>query len=561
MVRGLPAWLPDETFFSLVSRSHQIFGHRIAEETSYLFFGRSRCGHQHDLPNGLRAFCACTGNVLGTDNEIALTRTILPLFLPHRPADTLQDALSLMCGDGKGALKYQLGLLTSRFRAHHPLKACHHCMQADEHSYGTPYWHLTHQFPGIWMCPEHNTALLECNIKSNGARRFDWILPDANHLNEVTIPEDSAPSLRRFASMVRGWIKLGQAGALLSPQLLSNTYQTQIERRLGELTDKTLCIEFCQAVAPLRVVDELRAFPETPEQAKLQITRWARGPRGNTHALRHLALIFWLFEEWDDFWLATKQRDVTRTPAEPHNRETPRPDRRRQRLHALLADGYSTTAAAKHVGISVQTAIYWATMAGIQTPRRAKVLKEDKLRLLVADLRTGIDKATAAGRHQVSIQAVTRVLLSEVGLQHIWQTARFAAAQSNARQAWRQVLEQAPELGTNAWRNQVPSAYAWLYRNDRAWLKANTSSHQRKVHAQRVDWEARDKALSCAVRAAAIALRQQDPECVLRIGILCQRVPELRAKLGHLTRLPLTEQVIRSFSRPRAQKYNDPQDA
>lgn len=547
-MRGLPAWLPDETFFSLVSRSHQMLGHRTAAETSDLFFGQSRCGHQHDLPNGLRAFCTRTGNVLGAESQIALTRTILPMFLPHRSANTLQDSLGLMCGDRKGALKYQLGLLTSRFRAHHPLKACLHCMQVDEASYGTPYWHLTHQFPGIWVCPEHNAVLLECNIKANGVRRFDWLLPDISSLTEVAVPESSAPDLRRFANIVRGWSELGKTGMLLSPDLLSGIYQTQIQHRLRGLTDQTLCIEFCRVVAPLRVVEELRAFAETPEQARLQVLRWIRRPRGNTHPLRYLALIFWLFETWDDFWLATKLRDTPARFFAPPRIETPSPDRRQQRLSSLLADGHSTTAAAKHIGISVQTAIHWASIAGIPTPRRAKVLKEDRLRSLVADLRTGIDKATASELHQVSIQTVTRVLRSEVGLQHAWQTARFAAAQSNARLAWRQAVERAPELGTKAWRSKVPSAYAWLYRNDCAWLKENSAPPQHKQRAQRVDWTERDKVLSCAVRAAGMALRQEAPERVLRIGILCQMVPELRAKLGHLARLPLTEEVILSLS-------------
>lgn len=549
MLRGLPAWLPDETFFSLLSRAHQIFGHRLAAETGNTFFGHSRCGYQHDLPNGLREFCARTGNMLGSEEQIALTRTLLPVFLPHRPATTLQDALSLMCGDGKGVLKYQLGLLTSRFRAHHPLKACPICMREDEHAYGIAYWHLTHQFPGVWICLAHDTPLQECTVKSNGVRRFEWVLPATEILTATPATPNELPALRRLAELVVNWARLGQTGALLPSDQLSIAYQAQVKVEFGDRPEEELCADFCRAVAPLRAVDELRAFPETPSQAKLQIMRWVQYPRGNTHPLRHLALIFWLFKTWDDFRLASEQSVALPAPTACLPLQVPETDSRHQRLQGLLAEGYSVTAAAKRIGISVQTAIHWASAAGIQIARRAKVLKEEKLLALVADLRAGTDKAVAADRHKVSIQTITRILRSEVGLQHAWQTARSAMARSSARQAWQQARKQAPDLGTKAWRRDVPAAYAWLYRNDRAWLKAHSAPPQRKLQVQRVDWNARDEVLSRAVYAVGDALRQQHPDGVLRIGQLCQLIPELRAKLGHLARLPMTEQAIRSFSR------------
>jgi transposase len=552
MLLGLPAWLPDETFFSLLSRSHQIFGHRVPAETGHLFFGHSRCGYQHDLPNGLREFCRRTNNALGTEAYITLNGTLLPFFLPHRPANTFQNALSLMCGDGKGALKYQLGLLTSRFRAHHPLKACLDCMRDDERIYGIAHWHLAHQFPGIWICQRHETLLLECTVKSNGVRRFDWILPERDLLVDTPSPLSAKPTLRRFADLVTNWVKLGQAGVLLSSEQLSAAYQDQVSGELRTLSDQELSNDFCRSVAPLRVIDELRAFPETPEQANLQIMRWVRHPRGSTHPLRHLALIFWLFETWDDFLHATKQAHVVQLQPTHATLETSETDSRRSRLQSLLTKGYSATAAAKRMEISVQTAICWASTAGIQIARRAKVLKGERLSELVADLRAGMDKAVAADRYEVSIQTITRILHSEVGLQSAWQSARSAIAQSRAREAWQQAQEQAPGRGTKAWRGRAPRAYAWLYRHDRAWLKAHSSPPKHKPQVQRVDWEARDEFLSRAVRAAGTAARQEDPDCALRVGRLCQMVPDLRAKLGRLARLPLTEQAILSFAKPRS---------
>ena len=56
----LLSWLPDETFFSLVSRHHQLWGHITAAQTCQLMFGSARAGVHHDLPNSLGAFAQRT---------------------------------------------------------------------------------------------------------------------------------------------------------------------------------------------------------------------------------------------------------------------------------------------------------------------------------------------------------------------------------------------------------------------------------------------------------------------------------------------------------------------
>src|SRR3546814_14840989 len=60
-----------------------------------------------------------------------------------------------MSGASVAHLKFRLGLLTSRFRANHPLKACPACMTKDLDDHQTTYWRLDHQFPGVWHCPVH----------------------------------------------------------------------------------------------------------------------------------------------------------------------------------------------------------------------------------------------------------------------------------------------------------------------------------------------------------------------------------------------------------------------
>ncbi len=510
----------------------------------------------------LAEFCQRTQHALGTTHELCNERTILSFYLPLQDSASANAAFGSLVDEPKGILKYRLGLLTSRFRANHPLKACPSCMAEDLEKFGTPYWHRTHQFPGVWMCPNHGQLLSQATVKSTGVDRFGWVLP---HQNQLTQPVEGAPdavaaqSLGRLADLVMGWTSL-PTGMHLSPMTLSRAYKSALADTASATTDgRTQWAEDYRAVVePLRVIPELAGLPATRREAQLQIDRWVFNPRGNTHPLRHLSLILWLFPDWQAFWqrYSAIERAESAPPtieATPTRDIDPRP----AKLLALLALGHSATAAAAEVGVDVGTAIAWAAKQGISTARRAKVLKRDLLPRLVEDLRAGVGKTEAAHRHGLSVQAITRLLRSEVGLQDAWHTARFQLDQERARATWLALIAESPGVGVTALRRQQPWAYAWLYRNDRDWLGERTRSirlPRTSGAVGRVDWDSRDTVLSNQVLrvAADIATGTQDGRVAL--WQIYQAIPELKAKLGALDRLPLTRAAIASVTRPRRRR-------
>jgi hypothetical protein len=553
----MPEWLPDETFFSLASRYHAISGNRLPLQTNLALFGRPRGGSQHDFPSHLKEFEHRTQQRLGSAENIASSRTILPFFLPARSNEEAKAALDSLISTPGGMLKYRLGILTSRFRAHHPLKACPACLEADDKEHGTSYWRRMHQLPGVWICPLHTTMLHEATLKSSGVMRFGWILPNADILRPVTAdPGDvaSISALNDFARLSQHWSKL--APASVNVDVLGQTYRSAL-RLSGRSTDRhVIARSYCEAIAPLRVVPELDALPATPEAALHQINRWVFAPRGNTHPLRHLSFIFWLFRDWQSFWSTydsmARPRYNVDSQTEPGG--LPPPDHRKTSLVELIRSGTSANTAARALGINTATAIAWATAAGLVTRRRPKILKDDKRAGLIEALMMGCGKADAAAQHGVSIQSVTRLLRSEVGLREAWYKVRLERSRTQARSVWDQTLRTFGDKGVAAARRQEPSTYAWLYRNDRPWLVAacaNVDSARSRPNAPRLDWDSRDSQLANEVRQAAARLAEQDPNAPLKLWQLYQLVPELKAKLGALERLPLTRGVISTVTRPR----------
>lgn len=554
----LPSWLPDETFFSLASRYHLLAGHRLPEHTSLALFGRRRWGYQHDFPSPLNAFVERTAGQLGSTDEIAQAHTILPFFLAARNEAASQDARLALAQVQTGSLKFRLGLLTSRFRAHHPLKACPACSQEDAATHGWTYWHRSHQFPGVWMCSHHALPLHVSTLKSTGVSRFGWVLPHSADLNPTAVAsadDSSREALQRFSGLAAQWGDLPNGS--LESSTLARTYRTRLEE-LGLSGHRVkLASAYCEAIAALRIAPDLCALPGQAREAVHSINRWVFAPQEATHPLRHLSFIYWLFPSWDSFIETYARVAAAGVPAPTVATDSPagvQSDARKARLIEGIACGRSVSSLARELGIAVQTAQAWAASAGMSTPKRAKQLKDVRYTALLQDLRCGGDKTTLAKKYGISVETVTRVLRTEVGLSTAWHQTRWHAAQNDARARWTQALEQFRHLGLKQAREKEAAAYAWLYRNDRAWLQEINQTIKRPPPnpGPRLDWDQRDLELAEAVHQAAAALWAQKPTAGapgrLRIRELCQRLPELKAKLSALNRLPLTVKAIQDVT-------------
>lgn len=570
------SWLPGETLFSLVGRHHYFRGHTLASHTCKQFFGHPRAGSQHDFPSHLSEFVLRTGGCFGDVEKIAKEHTLLTYYVAFLSADELADVMASMAGDSVAHLKLRLGILTSRFRANHPLKACESCIEADRADFGWAYWHLEHQYPGMWVCQKHGQLLRESILKATGVERFQWHLP-------------AIESFRDWPAGVRSAMQSGlvaiqslseQIVQLVTPvpdqgidtARLHEVYRAELESRSwmtagGSLRMPAITASYLEHVKHLRVLPEFEALPETLDEATTQLGRMLRPPRSGTHPLRHLVLINWLFGSAESFrkaYQAVLAPSETLPPGpflhdEQHAKDPKDP--RRDQLVVLLTDQkLSMRMAAKTLGIDVGTAMAWAAQAGLAASRRPKKLMGERRQQAIAQLRKGADKDVAAAGAEVSVVTITKLLLSEVGLHAAWQQARHQKALASARNIWEKLAHTHRGLGVKYLRSVDPAIYAWLYRNDRAWLDQHKPDRQaaRNIDGSRVKWDVRDEALSDEVKHALLDLRQRLGSHQIKLWQIYQAVPALKAKLASLDRLPLTRQAIDRALLRRGAKSSEP---
>jgi transposase len=544
------AWLPDETLFSFCSRYHAASGNRLSSTTCRQLYGHPTQGCAHDFPARLDYLRSIAGDGLGTVEAIVEQRSVLPLYLRFASDSLIKTTLSAAALSSSGHLKFQLGLLTSSFRANHPLKACRLCMIEDAERHITPYWHREHQLPGVCVCSRHGCWLQSSDLKATGVHRFHWLLPFASQFAPAVLTPPPASAVR-LTQMVAGLVNM--PGLRICPQRMNQAIRAELDkrgllsgetRRLRHLASGDAYIEF---LSPLLTVEQLDQLPATKNAACAAIARQLAPARSGVHPLHRLAIAAWLFHSPEEL-LARMEQQGPREATIPSQKSsnTVRSDSRRDRFLELVTAGSSTSAAARELGIDTTTGMAWAARAGVPTSRRPKLLKGELRGQLIAMLRSGVGKSEVAELGGVSVQTVTTLLRTEVGLHEAWRLAGFSIAQQHNRSIWQLITTANPISGVKAARLAEPAVYAWLYRNDHDWLTERTAELAKAARApcSRVDWDARDQQLADQVRWVALQMSETQAVRRIRLCDLCQRIPDLKAKLLKLDRLPLTRAAI-----------------
>ena len=557
-------WLPGETLFSLCSRYHHIAGHRIPALSCKALFGTPRAGSAHDVPSHVQTLIDRTDGALGKAREIILDRTLLPFYFPFHPENQCENWLAQMTAGSSPTLKAQMGLAASQFGASHPLKACPACMQSDASEHGVAYWHVDHQVPGVLVCPLHRTPLLTATDKVSGQDRFGWVLPGHAHLEsrlENPIPPygdhplaEAALALWRLP--ISFTFAQDRLGRLYKAKLVEQDFVHAISSRVDLKRFEQALSGVLEANSMANFWPWLSARDALPSLSR-RLLRMSHptSPRFSRHPLNHLLLVILLFGSWKHFWAAYQvleiddgddiATDVRKMELEGQEAADPKAPLRASLIEKLRS-GQSVSRAADLTGVAVATAMAWAASEGIKSPRRPKALKLDVRLRLIRQLQLGTDKTVAASLASISVETVTRVLMTEPGLHTQWSNARFIKAQKRSRASWQKIRGAFPAASSNEWRQLDPAAYAWLYRNDRSWLQSSIRDRPLPpaTSTQRRDWQTRDATLAQAVRVAALDWHMSHRGKRPTIGVLCAAVAGLRPKMSALSKLPLTRKAI-----------------
>lgn len=304
------SWLPDETLFSLCTRLHSISANGAAATTCLQVFGHARSGIAHDLPSRIDDFVSRTDGALGDSRAIIREHTLLSFYLPFLEPSAAEQAFKAMRGATIASLKMALGLPATRLRANHPLKACPSCMSSDRRTFSVAYWHLAHQFPGVWVCRAHGDALLRATVKSTGVGRFQWHLPNEEALEACVggqVGHDGrlASVLQSFASAAYE-VAHRPEGAQFDRANFASICIAELQRRglvnpSGRWHPERIGHDLSGFLGQFAAVPELASLALEPGAAVNMLRRLLSAKHAARHPLKYIAVGTWLFGNWMHF--------------------------------------------------------------------------------------------------------------------------------------------------------------------------------------------------------------------------------------------------------------------
>lgn len=521
-------WFKDETFYSICSRQHYYLGNLDSASTFNWLFGRPKAHTHHDFPINLGLLNPEAIATWGSPTSIILNHSIVPFFFPFQSRPQVEEALEVLKSSSLGSLKYRLGLVTGRFGAEHPLKACTECIISDREVHGVAYWHLSHQYPGVILCPEHHSRLRLSIKNRQWSGRFQWLLPD----NAVLAPDTgmgiSSNDQRRLLDLAKAILELATYG-------LEKTFESVIVAEiyrdvLGNLGAHQPGLEsleesLARYTSQLQLYPPLTVLPITRAGATALLKQLTRSPRGHCHPLKHLAVITWLFGALTPF-VDEYDRLQNRSTSCAHR---PSPVESVKSKVSVM----STAPASNEI-----------------IKRRPKVLKE-KIRSSILDrLKKGEDKASTCAEFGITISTLNKLLRSEPKIRQQWLKNYKASLKSQHRSLWLITVKAFQSPGAKQIRTIIPKVYIWLYRNDKQWLERHTKalSSKRSGNHSKIDWDKRDSDLLSSIVSALKIKAGNQPDTLVGKSRLNTLFPNLSKALEAKNHYPLTRALVRKIT-------------
>lgn len=511
---ALLRWYDDETFFSLCCRQHLFLGHADTATTLKWLYG-SKQPTTHDFPSNIGSLSNRMIAVWGDSRSIILERTILPFFVPFQSQTRIDAAVDAMESKAIGSLKYSLGLLTGRFGAEHPLKSCLVCMSEDRATSGVAYWHLSHQYPGVVLCPVHDVLLRECTANRQWSGRFEWALPNEDLFAPTSLPDPGDTAIQVLRQMGQAVLDLAAYGKtrVLDPMVVYDVYKAAA----GPTNQIELAASLTYRTFRLQPYPPYSNLPTNQVDAEKFLTQLLRKPRGRQHPLKHLVFITCLFGRFSSF-IETYERLSKQIRAEKGIKIITLPSALKTKRTAKVP----------------------------QASPRPKKLKPNFRADIRETLKMGESKRQVCSKFGISVTTVNRLLVSEPELKEARDRSFRAAQLAEYRAAWIGAFRAEPATTPKELRAKMPSVYAWLYRNDRSWLLDQNSKlpSGRRGNYSHVDWEMRDRDLHKLIVSIVKRMHESYEYTGITRASIFSLIPNLSRLLEKRAHYPRSRQLL-----------------
>lgn len=163
LLAHFPTLFEDELLYSGIARYHRSSGNRTQKQTVEDLFGDKLVCSTVDLPSHLAELSRRLQASYSVERLIQ-NHTLFSYYSYYLNEDKCAQVKALMMqGTFTGAVHASLGLIAGLIKSPTFLKYCPVCYQ-EESGWYEPYWHRSHQLPGVVFCEKHKVPLRKSNV-------------------------------------------------------------------------------------------------------------------------------------------------------------------------------------------------------------------------------------------------------------------------------------------------------------------------------------------------------------------------------------------------------------
>ncbi|WP_404459452.1 TnsD family Tn7-like transposition protein [Oceanobacillus kapialis] len=555
----------DELLYSVIARYHIRSGNKSYKRTLMDLFGKDSIVAIVDLPGSLKELCLNIGDQY-LPGQLLNENTLWPYYRPFLTKVLATKLECKMLDSTVDPVQVSAGLMAGGISFPKYLRYCSFCYVEDENKFGEPYWHRSHQLPGVFLCHIHGVNLTNSNIlyKSEFSRQRFFALSEVR----VQVENDKTPSFNNEIKMFLS----EQSSKLLNSVIPPVGLETIREMYIALLcergfTSKSSRIQFKDLIPNFSNCFGVSLLEELESVVDNTLTdSWfhkiLRKPRSSCHPLRHLLVLYFLKQD-----ISSYHSPEIKKGSGFGNPPFPCLNPAAEHYGKDIVEEYSITKCketrilkgvfACHCGFVYTRKTGEGNIGDRHKRNRIIEFGEVWNQKLIELYKKGCSFTQIATELDVDIKTARKHLeniFSDKVLPQknsIVGDVKIKKTKENYRREWDIHKKNHPQFSRTELRKEKPSTYIWLYRNDREWLFDNLPKKKQSKQSgfKRVNWEERDIKLTTIIKVEANnILNEKNPLQRVTLRKIGQGIGKLSMLENNLDKLPRSRKVLNEIT-------------
>ncbi|WP_416829293.1 TnsD family transposase [Ectobacillus polymachus] len=557
-----PFLYEDELFYSILARFHDYSGNENPKSSIKEIFGSNTVCATTTLPANLNQLCKRLPHKDSYNPSYFIEKhTLLPYYAPFILKERYTEIKVSMSEENGTALFMRLGRVASTIKSPKYFNYCIECVANEMKTQGEVYWHRTHQVEGVKICPKHRTWLIKSQVPFSERKHKHEFIPlensirVSNSVDKVTTSKSDFEHLLYIADQT--YYLLNNKIEPLGLENLQKYYLERLQGRglasvAGRIRWQEL-ISLFNCYYSQEFLLDINCFVDSDKE-DTWLHKVLRKPRVSCHPLRHILILGFLGEtilsmvsqigaiSYKPFgsgpWLClNKAADHFQKPIINS---------------CVITRDYKT-------GLPVGT---FSCSCGFVFSRKGPdKTNEDQFKIgRIKEFGcVWKEKLTCLSQTGLSLRAMARILGADPMTIKKMLTSNVEGPQNKSpsrnteeiqkyREQWVLLLKKNKDKSITQLRSVNPKVYAWLYRNDKDWLKNNYPSTTKVTSNKgitRINWEKRDYEMAIQVEKIIESILSEKNKLIrVTKNEIGRRLGKLTALNKGLEQLPKTKKLI-----------------